>query len=167
MTIRSSATVFRQEVSRLNGLDCWSVLPGRLGDSILTMDFGPKVPRPQRLNNQNLSEEQQLYEGTFSLYINCAWRVEAAGQVVGGWTDATDQESLRSVIGMLPGNLVTGTDLSLQGLDLQLDLDNDAKLHLFCDQTNLQERLDNYWFFTPEAVWTVSTRSELSVEERS
>ena len=158
----------KQAFEHLIGQECWSVAVGKGTGSMVTLDFGRKVLRKRRLHNSHLSAEQQVYRGEFWLYLeNCAWRVDSESEVICGSTD-DNEESGFMVDGMkkMVGQCVKAYELSFPGLDLVLHFSNSLSLHLFCDQVNLTDDIDNYSFSLPTILYTVGPRSNLFVELR-
>jgi len=151
----------------LVGKPCWTVFAGPETGSAIDIHFGSKIPRLPPLRNPALSDDERRYEGEFSLYITCAWRMTENNQVVYGWTDAADDPAaLNSTLEHLVGRTVIAMDVKPTAWDLSLQFGSDLILDIFCDQTSLVDEDDNYALFTPSRLFNVGPRSRLAVELR-
>ena len=61
----------------------------------------------------------------------------------------------------LKGRRVVGVQLVDVSFDLRLTFDSDIVLHIFCDQTNRDERADNYSLMSGPDYFTVGSESVL------
>ena len=61
---------------------------------------------------------------------------------------------------------ISTINVSPVSYDLRLLFNDSLRLTVFCDQTNIEDSIDNYSFFTPQKVYTIETQSVLSYECR-
>lgn len=152
----------RNVVSKLRDKKCWSIVAGSGTGSIITMNFGEKVPLKRWLGNETLDPETRRFEGEYALYIECAWRIRSSEGVICSWTsDNSPGGEMLFGLGRLEGTTVTAVDLRDGSYDLRLEFNDGLILDVFCDQLDPEEGIDNYSFFTREAVLTVGPGSRL------
>jgi hypothetical protein len=164
------ADKFKQLEAALNALaqefhPCWAVLVHGGLDNGVTLSLGDKVKRPTPLDAPNLTADQQQFAGAFELSVaNCTWRLDAPDVIGTSWSD--DATVQRETLGHLLGHPVTAWEITWPGLDLTLHFANHLALRLFCDQTDPVDGGENYSLHTPETVFYVGVRSELTVSKR-
>jgi hypothetical protein len=61
---------------------------------------------------------------------------------------------------------IVDISFSKPAFDLTIFFDDDFSLKLFCDETDIDDDFDNYSFFTPENVYTITSRSGLLIEAK-
>jgi len=152
---------FETALESLIGKECWGITGGN--GSIISFDFGKKIPREKQVENPNLSDEVCNFESELSLFIQCVWRVESKNKVLfGAWTE---HEIVRRESAKILHQSVKKVELFKPAFDLQITFSNDCKLSIFCDQTNDVDKNDNYDFFTPEIIYTVGYKSILETSK--
>ena len=146
---------------------CWSVIAGNGSGSVICLDFGRKLPRIKPLKNPTLTEEQRNYEGEYSLYIECAWRLQTKKQVLCSSTSSnmTGQDMLNGLSQLIGGQVVKVAVRALGG-DLTIHFDNGLILLVFADQGNEADDIDNYTYYSTEWVITNGSRSHISKQSR-
>lgn len=152
---------FVNDLQKLIGLECWGFSGGQ--GSIISIDFGDKIPRGLPVDNENLSEDVRNFDSEFSLFVNCVWRVESNDAVLfGAWTEheIVDSESKKLI-----GQKVESIEIIEPAFDLIVTFSNDLRLKIFCDQTNEEDINDNYNYFTPKIIYVVGHKSFLHIEE--
>jgi hypothetical protein len=65
------------------------------------------------------------------------------------------------------GRHVRAIDVSTPSFDATVAFDDGLSLRLFCDQTNEEDRGDNYSLFTSTQTLTVGCRSRLEISPRT
>lgn len=156
---------FEAALQKLVGLVCWSIVGGKPSGTIATFDFGQKIARRHPLHYPQLSLEQRSYYGEISLVTCfCPWRVENPDEVIGSWTERSDNGvPLMHPLENLIGLTVERVELARPALDLTLTFSRDLTLRLFCDQTNEKDGGDNYIYFAPDRSYSVELHSKLHV----
>lgn len=149
------------------GKHCWAFAAGTGTGYQVTLEFGEPIPRQYPLKNPTLPMRQRQSAGELTLFIQCAWRIDAADVVVGGSGDANfDVQRMRNSLQRLIGDKVRTVQLSEPGLDLHLSFENSLMLSIFCDQTN-EESLGNYSIHTQNDVVAVGAQSAVFLETNS
>ena len=102
------------------------------------------------------------------LFIESAWRLETAEAVVCGSTDSNCPDcDMQLGLAQLKGLTVKRVQILTPALDLTVIFEKDYILRVFCDQTNIYSRVDNYSFFNKERVYIVGPRGTVEVEKRT
>lgn len=143
-TLKELKTAFPDVVARLVDKRCWGLRAGTGTGSRFVLDFGGKVPARNPVRNPNLTRVQQRFRGEFSLFVTCAWRLDARTHVVCGWADSNLPSGdmlrgLRTVI----GRRVRAINLCMPAYDLEVDF-GPRTLRIFCDRTVRMEGEANY-----------------------
>jgi hypothetical protein len=72
-----------KSLDTLRGKECWGFIGGPGTGSMITLDFGDKIPRKKAVSNPTLSSEQQKFQGEVVLFIQfAAWRIDFASSVI-------------------------------------------------------------------------------------
>lgn len=162
--MNDEGTVFALEVDlqRLVGMPCWSIMVSA-GAHVL-LDFGQKLLRVPILFDQTLTEEQRMYKGEASLFIEHAvWRLEHQGTIIGSWRDSRHPSgTMQSRLGQCHGKVIEHVTLLRPGLDLLVQFTAGLALRIFCDQTNTDH--DNFTYFMVGNSYTVGAYSQLRSE---
>jgi hypothetical protein len=154
---------FTNDLQKLIGKECWGIAEGKGTGSIIDFKFGEKIPLETPIDNEFLSVDCQNYEPEFNLFVKCVWRVDSPLKVLCG--ASTEHKFVRRVMNRIIGQNVVKVELSEPALDLQVTFSNDLKLTIFCDQTNVADKWDNYDYFTPDIIYAVGHKSKLETEE--
>lgn len=157
----------RHELRQITSKPCWSVIAGEGTGSIVSLDFGEKVPRHTPLKNSQLTKIERENEGEMSLMIWCAWRLDGPKGVICGSTDsnANDGPMVKGAK-MLVGRSVEAVEILSPAFDLRLIFRGQFVLNIFCDQTSERDATENYTFYGKDNAFTVDAGSRLSVEKR-
>src|SRR6185437_4811433 len=76
--------------------------------SVLDIHFTPIKPRSRVLGNTSLSQLHRENMGTFSLFVECSWRLQAGNRVLAGSGDVVDDaENVFASLRRLEGLSVT------------------------------------------------------------
>jgi hypothetical protein len=165
--IGDAAIEFERDLTQLAGKECWAFYAGRASGSVIDLHFGAKLPRRQPLQNVNLSDTERNYDGEFSLYVECAWRLDSIDQVIAGWTQWSDSiDNMFEGLRLVKGRRVEQVDIKRPAWDLTLRFDNNLALSVFADQDSILDPVDNYCLFTGSKIYTVASRSQIQVEQR-
>lgn len=156
-------------IKRLNALSgklCWAVTGGKGTGSIITLDFGNKIPRKIPLQNQHISIEKQKFNAETSLVIYCAWRVDSAEYVLCGSNDSTEEDGVMlQGLKKIVGTHVQAVTVTFPGYDLSIEFNNGLTLHLFCTMMDAEVDGDNYVLFEDGYAFGVSSKSIITCEE--
>lgn len=160
---RNYHSEFQNNLKCLIGKECWSIVGGAGTGTHISLAFGDKVPMKKPLTNPHLTEEERNFDGEFSFYITCVWRIDSESEVISGcWEDNSEDGPMLRGLQKLVNQRVVAADSSLPALDLKITFENNLSLRVFCDQTSPEEGNDNYTFFLPTEEWfNVGTRSIL------
>jgi hypothetical protein len=160
-------TDFAAILSQLVDKECWSVIAGLGTGSTIHLALGERVPRRLPITNQHLSATERANEGEFDLFIESAWRLERAAEVICGSTDDDENEG-PMITGLLQlvGKRVLSVDMGTPVPDLTLRFQEELCLKVFCDQTNLRTAGDNYSVRSGETIVAVGVRGRIVVERR-
>jgi hypothetical protein len=153
-------------LSDLPGKRCWSVYDGPSSGSDIDLDFGTKFPRAiPILGNSNLTEDQKFYTSEVSLFVQCAWRLDASDRVICGSGDSNTVDGpMLNGLRCLVGRLVESIDVAKPGFDLVLQLTAGLVLRVFCDQTSEEVDDPNYTLHTRSKIYAVGPRGQLQIE---
>lgn len=165
---REGAVVTTEQLAaslqELVGKRCWGAVAGEGTGSIVSLRFGGRTRRKNPLPNPFLSPEVRDYEADYSLLVHCVWRLDARDRIVCGAWDSNEVGGPMSIgLTEVANHDVRRVTTDAPSMDLALELDNDLTLKVFCDRINVDEAEINYCFYTPTAVFTVGTRSCISV----
>ncbi len=159
---------FLQEVRVLIGKPCWAFYAGPSTGSIVSFDFGEKIPRRVPLLNPKLSEDERYHFGEVSLFIECAWRLDSSDTVICGSTDSNDNEGpMQRGLELIVGRTVKSVKVEPPACDLTIGLDGNFTLKVFCDQTNVEEGYDNYSLHVKDRIYIVGPRGRIRYELRT
>ncbi len=154
---------FKIDLQKLVGQKCWGIVEGKGTGSVITFDFGKQIPREKPVDNPFLSEEEQNFEAEFSLFVHCVWRVNSTQKVIfGAWTE---HEAVRQEINQIVDQTIKQIELFEPTFGMKVTFSNDLQLDIFCDQTNDEDKNDNYDYFIPEIIYTVGHKSILTTSE--
>jgi hypothetical protein len=147
---------------------CWGIAAGANTGSVIDLHFGQKLPLRQPVLNPTLSADLRRYYGELSLFIECAWRLDAEDQVLCGWgEDFSAGGPLGKGLQLVINQRVEKVSIQRPAFDLAVHFSNALVLWIFCDQTESSEDNNNYALFTPEHYYVVSNKSRLVWKERS
>jgi hypothetical protein len=156
---------FKSELQELVGKEGWGVIEGIGTGSVVHFCIRDKVLRSKPMKNPNLTEVVRAYEGEYSLFLLCAWRLDSEKEVVCGcWDDNRKGHKILEGLNLLFGSIITKVIVSQPAFDLSVSFSNHLNLKIFCDQVNESDREDNYHFATPRILYIVGHRSVLSTE---
>jgi hypothetical protein len=153
----------------LKGKPCWSVLAGAGTGSTVHLELGAAVPRRVPLRERpGITPEQARYEGAFDLFIECAWRLERAHDVLCGSNDDDRNDGpMVSGLGALVGKRVATVEVDAPVPDLSIRFDDQLRLKIFCDQTNLRTHVDNYSLRVGDTIYAVGPGGGVVIEKRT
>lgn len=154
-------------LNKVVGTPCIGFTAGAGTGSVVAVEFGSRRPRLRPLTNQFLTEDQRLGESEYSLFVECAWRLDSAKEVVcGAWDDNSAGGIMLNGLQLLVGRALGSFRLTEPGFDLELHFDGDRIFKVFCDQVNEHDAYDNYSVFSQQEIFIVGTKSHLRKEER-
>lgn len=168
MTHREIYDKFGQEIVKLVGRECWSVIAGKGTGSHIHMGFGTKIARQIPLTNPNLTEDERLFDAELTLFVTgAAWRVENSQAVLCTDTDENCSERYNALKN-LAGKKVVFAQLFFPSFDLILEFTGGVRFQIFCDFAyDASDTWDdeNYIFFTPKTIFKVGLSSKITIEE--
>jgi hypothetical protein len=152
---------FESDLLTILGLTCWGAIAGEGTGSMITLDFGERIPITPPLRNETLSNELRHFQGQYCIFVEgCSWRLEEEKRIICSWGDAPN--TIGREVERLVGCQLTKAELPYWTLDLRLSFDDKYVLYLFCDQTT--GALDNYSIRFPFGWYSVRPQSKLSRE---
>jgi hypothetical protein len=157
---------FRAVVQSLRACEIWSVGAGPSTGSHVSFEIGPKRPRRVPLTNPAISEQERLYEGTYSMLISCAWRLDGRSGVMSSWRSDDFSGGMMSAVASLIGTCVENVRLDLPGLDFRLHLTGGMTFSVFADEVEGADARDNYYISTEDTIYVVAPNSVLRAEPR-
>ena len=165
---RHTSEALASEIQRFTGRRCWSFYVGESTGSALVLDFEPKVSRRIPLLNPRLSEEERYYRGEFSIYIECAWRLDSDTQVVCGSGDSpAEGESMSRGLTRILRRSVESMTVAKPAWDLTVRFGDGLTLTAFCDQPgDAEEDLTDYSCSLSNVVYVVGPRGRVRCEPR-
>ncbi|WP_027710190.1 hypothetical protein [Zooshikella ganghwensis] len=153
-------------IELLCGKKCWSIIAGEGTGSVVNLGFGDKKKRNKLLQNSELTEEQRCYYPELELMVFCAWRVLKLNTVICGWRDSNAPEGdMLNGLQLLKDKAVIDLKLSKFTHDLELILEDDISIQLFCDQTNDYDADENYTLFMNPGSCSVGLKSIVNIEK--
>lgn len=152
---------FKEDLQRLVGKECWGIIEGT--GSFIHFQFGEKIPLDTPIGNDYLSDELNNFEGEFTIFVQCVWRVDSSTKVLfGAWNE---HETVHQEINQIIDQTVKTIECFDPAFDLKIIFSNDLQLKIFCDQTNEEDENDNYFYFTPEIIYSVDYQNNLTTED--
>lgn len=152
---------FESDLSNIVGLTCWGAIAGEGTGSMITLDFGERIPIDPPLGNKALSNELRHFRGQYCIFVEgCSWRLEEKETIICSWGE--EQNTIGKEVQRLVGCQLTKAELPNWTLDLKLSFDDQYLLYLFCDQT--AGTLDNYSIRFPSGWYSVRPQSKLARE---
>lgn len=152
----------------LVGFKCWRVFCGPSTGTILDVSFGPLIQRTVSLSkfNPTLSDEERIFEGSRSLYIECGWRLQNGDTSLESDTLCDDDVPMfMSAMDELAEKVLTSVEFDdHQPLDLCLVFADSVKLFVSCAQS--EAGTDNYSLFLPDRIITVDSSLEATISPR-
>jgi len=147
---------------------CWSVIGGAGVGTAISLAFGEKIPRASPLGNTRLTEEERIFEGEFSLFVECTWRLQTPDEVLcTSLSSNLEGQSRHQELMQLVGKHVVDVEIRLPAGDLEITFEDKRILVVFADQANEIDRWDNYTFYSPAYVMKNGYRSLVSVLPRA
>jgi hypothetical protein len=143
---------------------CWSVIGGDGAGTAIQLAFGDKVPRVNALKNLKLLEEERMFAGEFSLFVECAWRLQTQDSVLCTWLSSNrNGESRHNELTQLIGRRVMDLKVCMPAGDLEIAFEDGKVLVIFADQANEVDQSDNYTFYSSVYAITNGHKSSISV----
>ena len=158
-----SALLLNKSLDALVGEECWGLIASAGGR--LLLKFGEKIPKHKPGRNLAVTEDERIFEGAFSLFVECAWRLDTPTLVLCVWSDpVTRERPLPEGIECLRGLRLLKAELSMPAHDLELWFEGDRRLKVFCDQSSGGGARDNYTVFSAQGAVSVGRGGVLSYE---
>jgi hypothetical protein len=146
-------------VAFLEGRVCRSIIAGSGTGSVVNFGFGCEVLRKQPLRNTALSEDDRKFGSELELMVYCAWRISKAGEVQCAWRDSNEQGGdMLAGLYLLKGRRVLGAHIGALASDLNIYLEDEFLLQIFCDLTNDYDADYNYVFYRDDSCFTVGLK---------
>lgn len=137
-------TKFTADLQGLVGKQCWGIVCGSRTGGDLSFEIGARRKRSQAVQSREVSDETSEYQGEASVFVQCAWRIESDGKVLGGSADSEEMDGrLTRAAMMLRGASISEVFLSQPFADLRLTLSSGLALRIFCD-SSFTEDIDQY-----------------------
>jgi len=156
-------TRFRRAMMSLQGSRCGAVVGAAAMGRQIQVLFDPLAMKYVRLPDGRAVEVED--SGVYLALDWAAWRLEAEGRIACSSTSSTGIGShMDQGIQCLKGCRVLDVQLVKVSFDLHLTFDGDVVLAVFCDQTNRNERLENYSLRFGPDYFTVGSESALACE---
>ncbi len=150
-----------EALNTLDGKTCWSVVAGGASGSVVSLDFGEKIPRERPLRNPELTEDQRLFKGESSLFVECDWRLETEQEVLCSSTDPVPfSAAVLASLDQMVDRRIVGIEVAKPGWDVGLRFEGALHLSVFCSETGGDER-DNYSLLAPYRALTVGAFSKV------
>jgi hypothetical protein len=159
---------FAGALMSLKGQECWAVVAGEGTGSHISLDFGKRIERARALRNPRLSEAVRRFTGEYGLFVrNCSWRLTVNAAII--CTSRTPNDNDGVMVGglqSLVGQFVRGAQADGPTYDLIIDFSDGGRLQLFCDCFDQDRDGDNYSFYAPGHVFTLSASCRFVCERR-
>ncbi|MBV9123746.1 MAG: hypothetical protein JO112_10350, partial [Planctomycetes bacterium] len=111
--------------------------------STFQLALGGKVRRPLPLKNPAHAEDFRQFEGEVSLFVWCAWRLDALDRPVTSWDDT--EESVAAGLEQLVGSRIDTIEVVPPAWDMTLKFSNSLWLRVFCDHVPGEPSFDGNW----------------------
>jgi hypothetical protein len=134
----------------LRGLECWYVSTGGAAGSTFQLALGDKVRRTSPLKNRAHSSEFREFEGTVSLLVWCAWRLDGSDSPVTSWDDV--DHNVETGLRRLIGSRIESFDVMPPAWDLSIAFSNGLTLRVFCDHVPGDPSFEGNWDMRLRAV---------------
>ncbi|MEO1335146.1 MAG: hypothetical protein AAFV29_05865, partial [Myxococcota bacterium] len=145
-----------QLLGQVRDQPCWSAIVGSEADFPFVLHFGEQLRRSLRLANPRLSFLQRTHEGSISLLVECAWRIDSPDRVIASCWDTF--EARRDALDCLVDQNVKSMTASAPGYDLVLEMEDGHTLRCLSVETDLDRGRDNWHLYTPQALLRIGPR---------
>ncbi|MBU0558702.1 MAG: hypothetical protein KKD86_13075 [Bacteroidetes bacterium] len=143
---------------------CWAVSAGEGTGSVVGLYIGDKFLRKNELKNDKLEPILRKYDSELSLLISCAWRLDTLDEVLCSSTDSNENAgNMITNLLKLQDLEISSANITTPALDLKITFENNMTLHVFCNETNFEDDLPNYTFYTMGKNYLVDTKSRLEI----
>jgi hypothetical protein len=134
----------------LVGLECWYVSTGGAAKSTFELALGEKVLRPHPLRNTAHSEAFRQFEGSVSILVWCAWRLDGSHGPLTSWDDT--EQSIKERLRSLVGARIEHVDIVPNSWDISIRFSNQSCLRVFCDHVPGDPSFDGNWDLSTQTV---------------
>jgi len=154
----NTSSELAQLIGSLVGALCWGVNASSATGSRFNLDLGERLHRPSDLSQGNVPIAPPDF-GEFGIQVGCAaWRLEDPKGVITGWTDASAPDGpMYAGLRGLQGSILTAAEITLPGVDLLLEFDEQYVLRVFCDQ--FEDPYENYSISFRDTYYIVKARA--------
>jgi len=149
----------------VRGQRCWSVIGGAGSGSVISLQFGIKVPLSKWSKNPTLSPEERRFEGERILTIYCDWRLEAV-EIICSSQDADGTSIDLRALESIKNCVVSEISFTSRQHDLRVEFDNGMSLAVFCDLPVGEVESPNVVMLNPTSAISIDSRGRLLVENR-
>lgn len=137
----------------LIGHECWGMIAGPGGGSIIQLLLGAKIPRTEKCRNEFHGRDVQENDGEFRIMVwGGSWRLISQGKMIcsGAWSSNEKDGPMLTGLAMLLHKKVTSIDLRNDTLDLDIGFEGNILLSIFNDYI-VREGTDDagYWINAP------------------
>jgi len=144
----------------------WHVYAGRGTGYCLSLAIGQKIKRKKRLNNMTVSETARCYEGEFTIYSTCSWRLIQNNKIICTSLDSNVKDGpmligLRKIV----NKEIVAIDFLEPFFDLVISFSNNYILSFYCDVMWEDDEDIDYVIFLKEKIFSIGPRGRLSVEK--
>jgi hypothetical protein len=159
----------RKALSELLDKPCWRVKYGTGTGSMLSMEFGKRIPSTVKLPARLANKSSTIEHGEIGIFIkHCSWRIEADDKVVCTSTsDNTIGQAGDLGTALLCKQQIISVDLDFPSYDLDIRFTGGVHLRVFCDQANGVEASDNYSIHMESITFVVGPMSQLMLVLKS
>ncbi|NGZ87199.1 hypothetical protein [Duganella aceris] len=155
---------FLQEISNLDGEECWGVTGGSGTGSVISLDIGKKTARAKPVRNAHLTELVRCYESAYSLLLYCPWRMESKSKVLSGshMSNENDGPMVRG-LEFIRGKKIETVTCARPAFDLRIEFEGELSLVIHCSLIGMDA--DECYVFKGKLGWySVGFDGRLSLE---
>ena len=123
-----------------------------------------KILRKKELRNDKIEPELRKYDSELSFLITCAWRLDTLETVLCSSTDSNENNGdMITNLEKLKGLKIFSVNVTTPAFDLKITFEQDLVLNVFCNETNLEDDLSNYTFYTKQKNYLIDTKSKFKI----
>ena len=144
--------LFREELLKLVGEECWGVVGGVGTGSIIRLSIGKKFLRDRPVENSHIGNEERMYSASLGFMISCPWRIENEFEVFCGSHHTNESHGpYKDGFNQIRGQKIIQIICENPSFDLSLKFENAVVLKIHCSSIGVDA--DECYSFRSSRGW--------------